>query len=140
MNKKPLTKILFVDDDVDILTIVGYCLERLPGISMKSLTSGEEAIQEALEFQPDLILLDVIMPDMDGIETLKAMRLLPSLAHIPVVFITVRVLSEDLDTYQKLGALDVIPKPFDPLKLTANIQNIWNKYQEQSSHGHERRL
>lgn len=133
MNKKPLTKILFVDDDLDILTIAKYCLESLSGTTVKYLSSGEETIQEALIFHPDLILLDVMMPKMDGIATVNAMRLLPGLAHIPVVFITAKVQSEELTNYYKLGILDVIVKPFDPFTLTNSIQNIWDKYQEKQN-------
>ena len=130
MTKKLLNKILFVDDDPDILTIARYCLENSSDITVKYLNSGERAIQEALVFQPDLILLDVMMPNMDGISTLTAMRLLPSLAKIPVVFITAKVQKEELVNYSKLGILDVIIKPFDPLTLASTIQHIWIKYQE----------
>lgn len=98
---------------------------------MKYLTSGEGAIREALTFQPDLIILDVMMPKMDGIDTLNAMHLLPSIAHIPVVFNTAKVQKEEIARYYKLGIVDVIIKPFDPLTLASSIQNIWDKYQEQ---------
>lgn len=130
MKKIPLTKILFVDDDRDILSIAKYSMESLPDITVKYLTSGEAAIQEALVFQPDLILLDVMMPKMDGIATVNAIRALPSLTHIPVVFITAKVQNQELTDYYKMGILDVIIKPFDPLTLSTNIQNIWDKYQE----------
>lgn len=133
MKNKPLTKILFVDDDLDILTIAKYCLEDLSGVTIKYLTSGEEAIKEALVFEPDLIILDVMMPKMDGVSTFNAMRLLPTLTHIPVVFITAKVQTEELANYYKLGALDVIVKPFDPLMLPATVQNIWKKYLEKQT-------
>jgi two-component system, OmpR family, response regulator len=129
MTEKSLTKILFVDDDRDILTIAKYSLESLSDVHVKYLTSGEEAIQEALVFNPDLILIDVMMPKMDGITTLNAMRLIPTLAKIPVVFVTAKVQKEELANYSQLGILDVIIKPFDPLTLAANIKNIWSVFQ-----------
>lgn len=133
MIKKPLTKLLFIDDDNDILTIAKYCLESLSGVTVKYLSSGEETIQEALDFQPDLIILDVMMPKMDGVATINAMHLIPSIVHIPVVFITAKVQKEEIAQYFKLGVIDVITKPFDPLTLPSTIQNIWDKYQEQSN-------
>ncbi len=130
MTKKPLTKIIFVDDDPDLLTIAQYSLENIPNISVKYLSSGEAAIQEALQFKPDLILLDVMMPKMDGIATFNTMRLIPSIAHIPVVFITAKVQKEEITHYSMIGILDVIIKPFNPLTLQADILKIWDKFQE----------
>jgi two-component system, OmpR family, response regulator len=132
MGKKSLSKMLFVDDDEDVLTIAKYCLKNLTGISVKYLRSGEEAIREALDFQPDLILLDVMMPKMDGIATIKAMKLMPKIAHIPVIFFTAKAQKEEISNYLKLGVIDVITKPFDPITLGSDILNIWDKYQEKN--------
>lgn len=130
MKKKPLTKILYIDNETDILTIAKYSMESLQGVTVKYLTSGEAAIQEALEFHPDLILMNVMMTKMNGIAAFKTMKLLPSLATIPVVFVTAKAQKEELAYYLKLGILDVIIKPFDPLTLGATVQNIWDRYQE----------
>ena len=133
MAKQPLKKILFVDDDRDILTIAKYSMENATDKVIKYLNSGEEAIQEALVFNPDLILLDVMMPKMDGISTLNAMRLLPTLSKIPVVFVTAKVQKEELANYSQLGILDVIIKPFDPLTLPSTIEKIWDMHQEKQA-------
>lgn len=131
MTKQPLNKLIFVDDDEDLLKIAQYCLEDLSGTTIKYLRSGEATIQEALIFKPDLILMDVMMPKMDGIATVNAMRLLPTLAEIPVVFITAKVQKEELNHYYKLGILDVIIKPFDPLTLADTVRAIWNKHTDE---------
>lgn len=132
MLKKPLKKILFVDDDPDILTIIKFCFESYPDIEVKFTTSGEEAIREAFIFKPDLILVDVMMPKMDGISVLKVWRLLPSLNQIPFIFITAKVQKEEIDSYLKMGVLDVIIKPFDPITLISSIIKIWDSFCERS--------
>ena len=133
MGKQPLKKMILVDDDEDVLTIAKYCLESLKGVDIKYLTSGEETLKEALSFQPDLILLDIMMPKMDGITTLKTMKLVPNLTNIPVVFFTAKVQKEELAQYQQLGAIETIIKPFDPLTLADNILKIWDRYQERKA-------
>jgi CheY-like chemotaxis protein len=132
MKAKKLTKLLFVDDDEDILTIAKYCLEGLTGVTIQYACSAEEAIRQALSFLPDLILLDIMMPEMDGITALKTMRNLPTIAHIPIIFFTAKVQTEELESYFQLGALDVIIKPFDPLTLASTIQSIWNQYTQKA--------
>lgn len=130
---KLLRKLLFVDDDEDTLIIAGYSLRNLKEVEVKYVRSGEEAIEVAVQFQPDLILLDVMMPKMDGIATLKAIRELPSIAHIPVIFFTAKVQKEEIVTYLRMGVIDVIVKPFDPLTLGSTIQKIWDKEQRRPS-------
>lgn len=120
-----LKKILFVDDDEDIHLIVKICLRDIPNAEVRTVFSGEEAIKVAMEFQPDLILLDIMMPNMDGISTLKALRLLPSLAKTPVIFLTAKAQKSEIDEYFKYGILDVIAKPFDPNFLAKSILSAW---------------
>lgn len=129
MDRKLLTKILFVDDDKDTLIIARYCLKNLKDIEVRYVSSGEAAIQETLQFQPNLILLDVMMPKMDGMAVLKAIRQMEETAHIPVVFFTAKVQKEEVSSYLKAGVIDVIQKPFDPLALSAMIEKIWKNYQ-----------
>jgi CheY-like chemotaxis protein len=129
MTKKVLKKILLVDDDLDILAVSKYCLEELKDIEIKYLSSGEEAIKECVTFHPDLIILDVMMPKMDGITALKAIRLLPSMANTPVIFFTAKVQKEELDNYHQNGVIDIITKPFDPMTLASRILEIWDLYQ-----------
>lgn len=130
MSNRILTKLLVVDDDDDILTIAKFALEDLKGVAIKYVNSGEEAVQEALTFQPDMILLDVMMPKMDGIATLKAIHLLPSIAHIPIIFFTAKVQKSELDKFISIGAFDIITKPFDPLTLANSVLSMWSKFQD----------
>ncbi|MFI0435416.1 MAG: response regulator [Parachlamydiaceae bacterium] len=128
---KELKKILYVDDEEDIHVIVRFCLEELPNLELRSVYSGEEAIKTAIEFQPDLILLDVMMPNMDGISTFQALKLMPSFAHVPIVFLTAKAQKNEIEEYFKYGAIDVILKPFDTNTFTQNVQSIWRRYQQQ---------
>lgn len=123
-----LQKILFVDDDEDIHLIVKICLQDIPNLELRSCFSGEEAIKTALNFHPDLILLDVMMPGMDGISTLKAMRLIPSLTKTPVIFLTAKAQKNEIEEYLKYGIADVIVKPFEITTLVKDIEKIWYKY------------
>lgn len=125
---KPLKKLILVDDDKDVLTIARYCLQELKDTEVKYLSSGQEAIKEALTFLPDLMLIDVMMPQMDGIATLKALHLIPTLSQTPIVFFTAKVQQEELNEYFHMGVIDVLVKPFDPLTLASHILSIWEKY------------
>jgi CheY-like chemotaxis protein len=80
------------------------------------------------DFSPDLLLLDVMMPDMDGPATLHRLRQRDSAAHIPAVFITAKVQAGDMANYERLGVVDVIVKPFDPMLLCERIGQIWQRY------------
>ena len=80
-----------------------------------------------MSFHPDLVLLDVMMPGMDGPETLRRLRELPSVARTPVVFMTAKVQSRDLERYHELGAAEVIFKPFDPMTLSDQVRRIWHE-------------
>lgn len=124
-----LKKILFIDDDEDIHVIVNMCLRDIPNIELQSAYGGEEGIKTAMEFHPDLILLDVMMPKMDGIATLNALKLIPSLAKTPVIFLTAKAQKDEIADYYKYGIIDVIIKPFDPSTLAATIIKIWEKSQ-----------
>ncbi len=92
---------------------------------MIACASGREALSAAPQAQADLLLLDVMMPGMDGPTTLKALREIPATAQTPVIFMTAKVQAAEVASYKELGALEVIPKPFDPMELSAQIQRIW---------------
>jgi len=124
--KNPLKKILYVEDEPDIRTIAVMSLE-MGGFEIQSCDSGKAALDVVDQFNPDLILLDVMMPNMDGPATLAALRKNPKSQKIPVVFMTAKVQSQEIAAYKKMGALDVIAKPFDPLLLSENILKIWKK-------------
>lgn len=119
MNR--VKKVLFVDDDPDILTIARYCFDEIDGVEVKFLNSGEKAVKEALSYRPDLIILDVMMPGMDGIDTFKALKFMPGLGEIPVIFITAKLQKHQIDEYYKLGVIDVIEKPFTPEHIRETV-------------------
>lgn len=127
MPAHPLKKILYVEDEPDIRTIAKLALEAVGGFVVTVCPSGEDAVASAVAFAPDLILLDVMMPGMDGPSTLKALRELPGLESTPVVFMTAKVQPQEIALFRSLGAVDVIAKPFDPMTLAARVGDIWRQ-------------
>ncbi|MCH7539004.1 MAG: response regulator [Proteobacteria bacterium] len=127
MTTPPLTRILYVEDEPDIQAIARLALETIGGFTVEICSSGSAAIEAAPRFAPDLILLDVMMPGMDGIDTLKALREIPQTVTTPVIFMTAKVQKQEIERYKELGAVDVIPKPFDPMTLAAVIKDIWQR-------------
>ena len=122
-----LSKILYVEDEPDIQSIAKLALEAVGGFTVKICSSGQEALESVTDFSPDLILLDVMMPGMDGPSTLQALRKLDVCAKIPVVFMTAKVQPQEVAGYKALGALSVIAKPFDPMTLSNQVRAIWNQ-------------
>lgn len=125
MPERPLNRILCVEDEPDIRTIVHLTLETMGGFTVALAENGPAALARAPEFAPDLILLDVMMPGMDGPTTLGELRKLPALAGTPVVFMTAKVQPDEVARYLALGAVDVIVKPFDPMALPDRVKAIW---------------
>lgn len=124
-QREELQRILYVEDDADIRAVAELALETVGGFSLKSCSSGQEALLEGPDFAPELILLDVMMPGMDGPSTFHAMQADPVLKGVPVVFMTAKVQTEEVASYRELGAVEVIPKPFDPMTLADQICEIW---------------
>ena len=122
---QPLNKILYVEDEADIRTIAQLALEAVGGFTLEVCSNGDDAVQAGPVFHPDLILLDVMMPGMDGPGTLAALRQHPSLQNTPVIFMTAKVQPKEIQGYKELGALDVIAKPFDPMTLAEQVRTIW---------------
>lgn len=120
-------KILYVDDEDDIREIAVMALELDSEISVRNCESGIEALTVAAEWHPDLILLDVMMPGMDGPETLEQLRQAPETAAIPVIFITARTQPDDIKRFMSLGAAGVISKPFDPMSLGEQARALFTK-------------
>ena len=102
-------------------------LELAGDVRIETCGSGHDALEVALSFRPDLILLDAMMPDLDGAATLNALRQEPSLGTIPVVFLTAKSSHAEIESLRRLGAADVIVKPFDPLTLGARVKEIWTR-------------
>lgn len=122
-------RILYVEDEADIREVAEFALED-EGFELMLCSSGEEALQKAGEFNPELIMLDVMMPGLDGPNTLASLRVLPGLKHTPVVFLTAKVQPNELERFKSLGAIDVIAKPFDPMSLADQLREIWNRSHE----------
>lgn len=122
-----LARILYVEDEPDIQTVARLALETLGGLTLEVCSSGSEAVEKIVAFQPQLILLDVMMPGMNGPTTLGKLREFPQFASTPVIFMTAKVQPSELAGYKAIGAADVIPKPFDPMTLSAQVQEIWQR-------------
>ena len=122
---KRLSRVLFIEDEADIRHVAKMALERIGGLEVLACASGEEALKSATQFHPDLVLLDVMMPEMDGPATLAKLRLLPDLEITPVVFMTAKVQPGEIAHLKSLGALEVIAKPFDPMLLASRLAEIW---------------
>lgn len=115
-------KILYVEDEPDIQAIAKVALETIGGFTVRICGSGREALETIEEFNPDCILLDVMMPGMDGPTTLKALRRLPGFAATPAIFMTAK--GRPVAEYKALGALDMITKPFNPMTLASTLRRI----------------
>ncbi len=126
MDDAGLNKILYIEDEPDIQTVAKLALETVGGFTVEICGSGDMALERAPDFDPDLILLDVMMPGMDGPETLSALRRIVGLSETPVIFMTAKVMESEVEWYEKLGAVGVIPKPFDPMTLADRVREIWN--------------
>lgn len=119
-----IQRVLLVDDDPRIRKIAQISLEGVGKWNVLIVASGFEAIETALRERPDVILLDVMMPEMDGPTTLAKLREHQEIANIPVIFFTAKVQKQELDSYLALGAAGIISKPFDPMKLPGEITEI----------------
>ena len=122
---RELNSILYVEDEADIQAVARLALEAVGGFSVTVCSSGAEAIARAPEVRPDLILLDVMMPGMDGVDTLRALRDIDETAATPVIFMTAKAQQAEIRKFRELGALDVIAKPFDPMALSDRIREIY---------------
>lgn len=122
-------QILYVDDEADIRTIVEFALEDEEGFVIQLCASGAEALVKTETYIPDIILLDVMMPSMDGPTTLQHLRKKAHLQHTPVVFVTAKVQPHEVAQFKALGAVAVIAKPFDPMGLASQVWSIWQECQ-----------
>ena len=116
-------RVLHVDDEADIRDVVEMALDLDPAFAVRGCASGQEAVAAATEWRPDVILLDVMMPGMDGPSTLMQLRRTPQTAGIPIVFMTARAQQRELEQFVSLGAEGVIAKPFDPMTLASSVRS-----------------
>lgn len=120
----PIT-LMHVDDEPDIREVAAMALELDPEISLTSMASGEAALEQlSAGARPDVILLDVMMPQMDGPGVLAALRRMEGLDETPVIFMTARAQSGEIDRFKALGAIGVITKPFDPMTLASQVRDL----------------
>ena len=119
-----MIRILYVDDEADIREVVDIALSLDPELEVRLCDGGPAALEAAASWQPALILLDFMMPGMDGPETLGRLREAPLTAGIPVVFVTARSAPSDVDHLISLGAVGVIAKPFDPMAFSATVRKF----------------
>lgn len=115
-------RVLYVDDEPDIREIAKISLDLDEGMVVETAASGKAALAIAARWRPDVILLDVMMPDLDGPSTLAELRKLAETRSIPVIFITARTQSHEVERFRALGAAAVISKPFDPMLLAAQVR------------------
>lgn len=122
-----LNSIFCVDDDADILEVLRLSLETVGGYAVTGCTDPLTAVERIEATHPDLIVLDVMMPGMDGPATLANIRKNPALNDIPVVFMTARAQTHDVESYLALGAAGVITKPFDPMSVAIEVESLWRR-------------
>lgn len=122
---RKLSKILYVEDDPDIQTVAKMAMEMVGGFTLEVCDDGYQALKKAEAFEPDLLLLDMMMPGLTGVNTLERLREMPILSEVPAIFMTAKIQNHEIDNYKRKGVLGVIPKPFDPMALSNEINSIW---------------
>ena len=125
MGTRTLGRILYIDDDEHLAEIAKLALEEVGGYTVMTCSNGFDGIRAASEWRPDLILLDVMMPKIDGPSTLGRLKQIAGVAEIPVILLNWRRWRSDPDEYRLLGAAGAIIKPFHPLSLAARVNELW---------------
>ncbi|MDH3600283.1 MAG: response regulator [Candidatus Tectomicrobia bacterium] len=120
-----LKRITCIEDDPDIRELTRIALQDIGGFTVDLCASGAEAIAKTPAFDPDIVLLDVMMPEMDGPETFRRLRAIQQLSEKPIVFMTAKVQPSEIKKYEEMGAAGVIMKPFDPMTLPDEIRSLW---------------
>jgi len=128
MINKELKKIIYVDDDPDLRRIVKFSLETLGNYQVQVYCDGKEFLSEVVSIKPDLIMIDVIMPIIDGPAAVQKLRKIPEVKDIPVIFLTSKYNPRDIEQFNALGVPYLIKKPFDPSVLHQQVLEIWQKH------------
>ncbi len=123
-----LNRIMCVDDNLDILTITKFMLEAMGGFSVMTRESAQEALEKVDTFDPDLFVLDVMMPEIDGPTLFQKLRDLPKWESTPIMFMTAKCQAHEVAKLMELGSIGVIPKPFDPVGLPTLLMQIWDAW------------
>jgi CheY-like chemotaxis protein len=118
-------RVMCVEDDADIRTILDFSLAGMGGFTVSLCESGPQALAQVQAFQPQLVLLDVMMPEMSGPETLIQLRALPVMQGVPIVFLTAKAMQDEVEALLECGATGIIVKPFDPVTLPHDIRIYW---------------
>lgn len=128
---KKLKKITYIEDEPDIQRIAKICLEKFGGYEVSIFSNATEALEGIVESGPDLILLDIMLPGMDGKELFGKLKELDSIKNTPIVFITAKSnYVKDPSELVELGASGVLEKPFDPVSLTQSMEKFWRDHVE----------
>jgi len=143
LNSKPspnkLEKIIYVDDQMDILLVAEYALSEIGGFDVLICESGAIALEKIEQYKPDLIVLDVMMPELDGPLLLAKIREIELFKTTPAIFITAKIFPNEVAELKSCddGVISVIPKPFDPITLSKIIQSVWNSslFKENKNNG-----
>jgi len=130
MSNKEMISILYAEDEDDIRSIAQIALEDIGGFSVTYCTDGLKLLDEAEGVLPDLLLLDVMMPIMDGPSALRELRKRPGYAEIPAIFMTAKIQPAEIEEYKAMGAIGVIPKPFDPMLLAEQLRQAWKDHHD----------
>lgn len=122
---KELKKILYAEDDLDIQMIVDTIINSMSSYEIKICNNGRELLDCVEDFKPDLILLDVMMPEVDGPTAFKALKANKKTSDIPVIFMTAKAQAHEVQAFSESGIIGIITKPFDPIQLIPVITKIW---------------
>jgi two-component system OmpR family response regulator len=127
---KALNRILAAEDEPDIQSVIQIALEDIGGFTLKFCSTGIEVLENIEAFAPDLVLLDVMMPQMDGTTALMELRKNPKYAHTPIILMTAKTQTAEVAHFLSLGATQVISKPFDPMTLADKLKQFWDNHHE----------
>ena len=127
MPRRPLERICYVEDDEQAQLIVRLALEKLGKMIVEVVSDPHRAIEAITRFNPDLVMLDWMMPGMDGAALFRKMKQHPELAALPVVFITAKTMPKEVEELLALGPAATISKPFSPKDLPDQLRAIWSK-------------